>query len=269
VLNTAQGWQKSVAGYGTLGCATGKRSATDIAAIADPFTGYDIYTLHAGSEGWNTFGGTSLASPVVAALWALAGGPGTVKYPALSLYGHFTSDTTKHLYDVIVGGTGSCSTSTPASCARWWTTTTTGNSNLAGWGLVDCAWDATTAAPTTPLANRFQCYAQKGFDGVSGVGTPMGTTAFTPMFPAAAIKPPATVTHGHSATFATTGTTDPFPDGTIAKFVWSWGDGSANTTTTAATATHTYATAGTKTLKLTVTDNYGQAGSKTISLTVH
>jgi subtilase family serine protease len=269
VLFNAQNWQKNVAGYGTLGCATNRRSSTDIAAIADPFTGYDIYlSYNQGTPKWFTYGGTSLASPVIAALWALAGGPGGVNYPALSLYGHFKSDTTKHLYDVTLGGTASCNTSTLASCANWWTGSNTGNPNLAGFGLLDCAWNPSSPDPATPRANRYQCYAQKGYDGVSGVGTPMGTTPFTPMSPTAVIKAPATVTHGHSATFGTTGTRDPFPGGTIVTYKWTWGDGHT-TTTSSASASHTYASAGQRTVKLTVTDNYGRSGSKKLTITVH
>jgi hypothetical protein len=265
----AQNWQKNVAGYGTLGCATNRRSSTDIAAIADPFTGYDIFlSFGQVSPGWFTYGGTSLAAPVVAALWGLAGGPGGVAYPALSLYGHFKSDATKHLYDVTLGGTGSCNTSTLASCAYWWTTSPTGNPNLTGLGPLDCAWDSSTLDPATPLANRYQCYAQKGYDGVSGVGTPIGTTPFTPMNPTAAIASPGTVTHGVAKSFSGAGSTDPFPGGSIATYKWTWGDGQT-TTSASPTANHTYAAAGARTVKLTVTDNYGRNGSKSISITVH
>jgi subtilase family serine protease len=276
VATNAQAWQNSVAGYTTLGCASGRRSSTDIAAIADPFTGYDIYLKYnQATAGFQTYGGTSLASPVVAALWALAGGPAGVKYPALSLYGHFKSDTTKHLYDVTFGGTGSCNTSTLASCAKWWTSSTTGNPNLGGWGQVDCAWNTTSTDPATPLANRYQCYAKAGYDGVSGVGTPIGTAAFTPMFPKVVIKPPATVTHAVNATFATTGSTDPFPGGTLAanttnvQYVWNWGDGHVDTITTSTSATHKYAAAGSHTLTLYITDNYGQTGKAQMTVTIH
>jgi PKD repeat protein len=44
------------------------------------------------------------------------------------------------------------------------------------------------------------------------------------------------------------------PDGTVASYVWNFGDGSAGT---GATASRTYATAGTYTVALTVTDNRG------------
>jgi hypothetical protein len=272
----AQGWQKNVAGYNTLGCATGMRSATDIAAIGDPFTGFDIYRSYGvGSPGWSTYGGTSLSSPVVAALWGLAGGPGAVKYPALSLYGHFKSDTTKHLFDVAFGGNGLCDTAGTTSCAGNWAGLT-GNPNVdTGFGPVDCAWDLTTPGPVAPLSNRYQCYAKAGYDGLSGVGAPIGPNAFTPMFPTVVIKLPATVTHNVNATFSTAGSSDPFPGGrltpgvTNVQYRWNWGDGHVDTITDSASATHKYAAAGTKTVTVSITDNYGQVGRKQLVVTIH
>ncbi len=52
-------------------------------------------------------------------------------------------------------------------------------------------------------------------------------------------------------------------DGSIASYVWSFGDG---TTGTGVTTSHTYTTAGTFAAKLTVTDNGGLTSTKTISL---
>ncbi len=272
----APGWQKSVAGYSTLGCATGKRSATDIAAIGDPFTGFDIYRSYGvNTPGWSTYGGTSLASPVVAALWALAGGPGAVKYPALSLYGHFKSDTTRHLFDVAFGGNGLCDTAGTASCAGNWAGVT-GNPNVdTGFGPVDCAWDFTTPGPVTPLINRSQCYAKAGYDGPSGVGAPIGLNAFTPLFPTVVIKPPATMTHNVSATFSGAGSSDPFPGGVLTpgatnvQYRWNWGDGHVDTITNSTSATHRYTAPGRKTITLSITDNYGQVGRKQLVVTIH
>ncbi|HEX7740008.1 MAG TPA: S8 family serine peptidase, partial [Marmoricola sp.] len=78
-LYAPNAWQKSVAGYATLGCGA-KRSAVDIAADADYLTGFDICQNFNNTDsakcGWSTIGGTSLASPLVAGMWGLAGGPG-------------------------------------------------------------------------------------------------------------------------------------------------------------------------------------------------
>lgn len=189
----APAWQKKAKGYKSVGCGS-KRSEVDIAAVADPFTGFDIYESYdwctdptpgvcpftSADDGWATYGGTSLASPVTAAMWALAGGPSKhVAYPAQTLYANFKahkSDT----YDVTVGGTGGCFDQTPKSCGTFLQDIIYGSSagenpNTGPAGLLDCAWGPTG---NKPLANRGQCYAQPGYDGVSGVGTPKGLKVF-------------------------------------------------------------------------------------------
>jgi subtilase family serine protease len=47
-----------------------------LAAVADPNTGVSVYDSYAyqGASGWMVFGGTSVASPIVAGVDALAGG---------------------------------------------------------------------------------------------------------------------------------------------------------------------------------------------------
>jgi subtilase family serine protease len=282
-LSSPRPWQQKVAGYGGLGCGATLRDGVDIAAVADSFTGYDIYqttgswcasggqdgngnTCPSADPGWQTYGGTSLASPVVAAMWALAGGPAGVKYPALSLYGHFKSDATHPLYDVTFGGNGACDTGTPGACGAFFGPA---NPNQAGDGLVDCLWGATG---TATLANHYQCYARSGYDGVSGVGAPKGVNAFRPMAPRAVIKPPGTVTHGKAHTFSAAGSSSPFPGGVITKYVWNWGDGHTTTTTTA-TASHKYATKGKRKITLRVSDTYtsqnnGRTGTRSITITV-
>jgi hypothetical protein len=256
-------WQQKVAGYGSLGCGNGKRDDVDIAAVADPFTGFDIYQgfgngcQPAVAACWETIGGTSLASPAVAAMWALAGGPGGVAYPALSLYGHFKS-VSRPMYDVTVGGTGLCDTSSPTACFG------SSNPNTALGAEVDCAWGASGSAV---LANRGQCYARPGYDGVSGVGTPKGVAVFKPMSPTAHIASPGTVTHNVTKTFSAFGSSDPFPGGVIKTYTWNWGDGHTTSATNVST-THKYTSKGIRTIVLTVTDNYGRSGSTKRTITV-
>jgi subtilase family serine protease len=82
------------------GCS--KRTVADVAAVADPNTGVAVYdsTSYQGARGWMQFGGTSVAAPVVASVYALAGNGAAPSYP----YGHASS-----LFDVTSGANGSCS----------------------------------------------------------------------------------------------------------------------------------------------------------------
>jgi hypothetical protein len=278
-IYTAPIWQQDVIGYSTLGCGATLRDGVDIAADADYFTGFDMYettawcsgtdgngnTCPASNPGWVTIGGTSLASPLVAAMWGLAGGPAGVNSPAMTLYGHFHTAPAQ-LYDVTVGGTGACDNTDPTQCSNFFGIP---NPNTFGFGLLDCQWGASGVAV---LANKYQCNAEPGYDGVSGVGTPIGVTPFQPIAPSAVIQNPGTLTVGVSQNFSASGSSAPFPGDSITQYKWDWGDGQT-TTTAAVTASHSYASAGTKTVTLTVTDsdsaaNGGRTGSTAIQVTV-
>jgi hypothetical protein len=85
------------------GCS--RRTQSDVSAVADPATGVMVYWNGAMYYG---FGGTSAASPIIAATFALAGGPKAGTYPASYLYGD-----TADLFDAVGGNnavTYSCST---------------------------------------------------------------------------------------------------------------------------------------------------------------
>jgi subtilase family serine protease len=90
-------WQTSL---GLSGCT--KRIDNDVAADADPATGVAVYDTSNGDGGWNEVGGTSASSPMVAAMYALAGNAGA--NPADDVYTH-----TSNFYDVTSGNDGSCS----------------------------------------------------------------------------------------------------------------------------------------------------------------
>ena len=79
------------------------RTVADVAAVADPATGvavYDSYGSHRGN--WYVFGGTSVAAPIIGAVYALSGNtagvPASVAYAAPS----------GSLFDVNSGSNGSC-----------------------------------------------------------------------------------------------------------------------------------------------------------------
>ncbi|HJQ04588.1 MAG TPA: S8 family serine peptidase [Nocardioides sp.] len=49
------------------------KATSDLSAIADPHTGMGVYDTSNGNGGWNEVGGTSAATPIIAALYAVAG----------------------------------------------------------------------------------------------------------------------------------------------------------------------------------------------------
>jgi subtilase family serine protease len=84
------------------GCA--QRTVADVAAVADPNTGVSVYDTFRvpGGGGWLVFGGTSVAAPVIAAVYALTGNAATLNY-AQSVYTNPAS-----LFDVTSGSNGAC-----------------------------------------------------------------------------------------------------------------------------------------------------------------
>ncbi len=157
-LFAAPAWQRSLAAWSATGCG-GNRLDNDISAVADPYTGFDIYDTYvyeaAFKPGWLTVGGTSLSSPLIAGLFALSGGAHGVSYPAETLYAHLGRPAA--LYDVAHGGNGYCDGEEDAACGE-----PEVNEEL---GDIDC--EGTLA-----------CDAAVGFDGPSGVGSPEGLSAF-------------------------------------------------------------------------------------------
>jgi subtilase family serine protease len=93
---TKQSWQTD------SGCA--RRTIADVSAVADPNTGVAVFdsTASGGLSGWLVFGGTSVASPLIGTVYALAGNASTVTY------GSFPYSHTASLFDVTSGSNGSC-----------------------------------------------------------------------------------------------------------------------------------------------------------------
>ncbi|MGH3841997.1 MAG: Ig-like domain repeat protein [Pseudonocardiaceae bacterium] len=115
--SSARGWSETVwngAGSGcsgvvakpafqaglSTGCA--RRAEADVAAVADPQTGVAVYQTY-GASGWQIYGGTSVAAPIIASVYALAGDPGASDSPNSYPYAH-----TSALNDVTTGSNGSC-----------------------------------------------------------------------------------------------------------------------------------------------------------------
>ena len=92
------------------GCA--RRAEADVSAVADPNTGVAVYDSFRVS-GWLVFGGTSVASPIIAAVFGLAGNEASIdnNYP----YTHSGS-----FFDVTSGSNGTCSPSQLCTARVGW-----------------------------------------------------------------------------------------------------------------------------------------------------
>ena len=157
----AAAWQPRALGWSAVGCGS-RRAVADVAADADPQTGVEVYDSlpkgfgtpkeESGEEalGFFTIGGTSVASPIIASAFALAGGAHGVAYPAATLYANAGS---AGLHDVTTGGNGKCK-GIYTSCS------------------------GSLASPLDCGAGNTICNAAAGYDGPTGVGTPNGLSAF-------------------------------------------------------------------------------------------
>ncbi len=132
---TNPGWQPT-----TSLCTT--RTVADVSADANPATGVAVYDTY-GESGWLVFGGTSVASPIVASVFALAGYSG-------SSTAQGNSAAAAELYD-----NSSLTKITSGS-----------NSSNCGDYLCNAA-DSLPSGSTDP-----------GYNGPTGNGTPNGLTGF-------------------------------------------------------------------------------------------
>jgi hypothetical protein len=153
----AQPWQQGLSDWSSVGCGS-KRAVADVSADADPYTGVAVYdsTPYEGEVlDWLPVGGTSLASPLIASVFALAGGAGGVEYPAKTLYEsevRFPGS----LHDIESGSNGECSKPYNSE------------------GLSGCS----TLEEAASCSGNAICLAGTGYDGPTGVGTPNGIDAF-------------------------------------------------------------------------------------------
>lgn len=160
--SSARGWTESVWKDTGSGCSAYEpnpgwqpettlcqnRTVADVAADANPSTGVAVYDTY-GESGWLVFGGTSVASPIVASVYALAGNASTFTVTATG------SDAAEGLYGAalnsVTSGTNAhhCTSSYLCNAAD----SLTGNSDPAGVSYI-------------------------GYNGPTGNGTPDGTSGF-------------------------------------------------------------------------------------------
>ena len=100
-------WQEAPA-Y-TTGTCQGRQVA-DVSAVADPDTGVAVYDTY-GESGWLVFGGTSVSTQIIGAIYALASTAGTYEPSSQQLYVDSSGGTeaTPGLVPVTSGSNGSCS----------------------------------------------------------------------------------------------------------------------------------------------------------------
>ncbi len=155
-------WQLELPDWSQVGCS-GKRAVSDISAVGDPYTGVAIYDSTPGEGGqppyWERLGGTSVSAPIVAAMFALAGGAGpNVEYPARTLYENAALHPAS-VTDVVSGSNGACT-----------------KGGLEPGGLPRCS----LAELGQSCEGEAICVAGPGYDGPSGLGTPDGLEVFEP-----------------------------------------------------------------------------------------
>ena len=152
---TQPSWQASNA---NIKAVCSKRAVADVSADADPATGVAVLDTY-GSGGWAVYGGTSVASPLVAAIYALTGHAGGSPSYAYSNPGNF--------YDVTSGQTSSCGNALCKAGTGWDGPTGLGTPN-----------GTAMAGGTTPT-NDFSISASSLSVAAGSSGTSTVTTAVT------------------------------------------------------------------------------------------
>lgn len=76
-------WQATTAFYLSSVCAN--RQVGDVSAVADPNTGVAVYDTY-GEPGWMVFGGTSVSTQIIGAMYGLAAGAGVEQPSPAGLY---------------------------------------------------------------------------------------------------------------------------------------------------------------------------------------
>ena len=170
-------------------------------------------------------------------------------------------------------------TATASGCTRvnlsWNASTDSGGSGLAGYKVFRYVLQLQIAKTTSPSYSDIGLraltsyrYSVAAYDKAGN--TSAQSTVASATTPACANLPPVadagldqSATVGNVLTFNGSRSYD--PDGTIASYAWSFGDGG---TGTGSVVNHAYTTAGTYTATLTVTDNLGATGTDTAQVNV-
>jgi subtilase family serine protease len=141
----ALSFQQAVTDWQQTGCS-GFKAISDIAEDADPNTGIAVYdsTPYEGSSGWWQVGGTSLSSPIAAAIFALSYTTQDTAIPQIASL-LYQNDTSANFHDIVSGSNGTCSTIMCKAMPGY--DGPTGLGSLIGTG----GFGTTTQQPTNPV----------------------------------------------------------------------------------------------------------------------
>jgi serine protease len=186
--------------------------------------------------------------------------------------GGTTTDYTGDTYpEAILQQTFDPNTRNPTSFGYWFFTgTSMATPHVSGLAALLLSQGRTSQQTIDALENSATDKSTLGWDSEYGYGLINAQAALSYPFshinqqPIAEAGPDKTTTVGTQITFDASSSYD--PDGTIASYLWDFGDGTQATTST---APHTYTTTGKFTVTLTVTDNEGATGSDQAYATVN
>ena len=218
-------------------------AATARLTASDPSSIGNLYELSAITA--VVVGGTSLSAPVVAAMYALAGGSGGTSYPASSLYTN-RSYRSSSLYDVTLGGNGFCAGDDSSAT----------NPNKVWNRPVDCSYPRSGNSTALPRLSP-ECNATPGFDGPSGVGAPKSMSAFYSTTARLSISHPATARSKHRVALGL-GVTQRARDTRVVSLTWYFGDGAAPARGRSYHLHHTWKKAGRYTVTVRMYDSRHQ-----------
>lgn len=244
-----RGWTESAWSKGGSGCSSlfakpsfqnvttscSDRATSDVSAVGDPNTGLAIYDTY-GMSGWAEYGGTSLATPIITSIWALAGPAAASDNPAAYPYANAGS-----FNDVTSGSNGTCGTVVCNAGTGWDGPTGLGTPN----GTAGFAGGTTPPPPANDFSVALSPASgsvNPGQSATSTVGTSVTSGSAVTVQLAASGLPagatasfsPASVTAGKSSTL-TVGTSASTPAGTYSVTV----TGTAGSTSHSATYTLT------------------------------
>jgi N-acetylneuraminic acid mutarotase len=197
--SVTRGWTESAWSQGGSGCSLfepkpsyqnnipglsaacpSNKAISDISADADPASGLATYdTL--GYNGWLQVGGTSLATPLVTAMYALAGPPVPGTYPVT--YPYLDGNQSSDLYDITSGSNGGCGNLLCTAGPGWDGPTGLGTphgvSALTTGPHGDIAGEVTNTATGTPIAGAIVSSsgytATTSSSGTYDLNVPVGT----------------------------------------------------------------------------------------------